>query len=172
MKRITLGLPFLLLIPLALASSQSQPDWIKAATVEPSETYYFSLSRLRAISRPMVWETWVKKRDDKGERLSREYFDCGSKEHRVLEVIRYDEAGRLIDSTDLTIDHLDKWVSVAPDTVGERLLDGVCGYVFENLVTYPKASPSPTPNPDLDSLYDPKPTPTPTPRPHRKPRKP
>ena len=62
----------------------------------------------------------------------------------------------------------------APDSVGERLLDGVCGYVFDNLVTYPKATPSATPDPALDSLYsdtDPKPKakPTPKPKPHRKP---
>ncbi|RZU28898.1 tetratricopeptide repeat protein [Edaphobacter modestus] len=66
---------------------------------------------------------WVKRSEKSGYQVISFEFNCASREMRTLSEARYNAQDDLLGSPILDSD---SWRGVVPDTIGERLLNGVC----------------------------------------------
>lgn len=70
-----------------------------------------------------VKRVWVKHSQKTGYQVISFEFDCSSREMRTISEVRYNPQNDLLGSP---LPDPDSWHGVVPDTIGERLLSGVC----------------------------------------------
>jgi tetratricopeptide (TPR) repeat protein len=70
-------------------------------------------------------KVWVKRSERSGYQVISFEFNCASREMRTLSETRYNAADDLVGGP---ISAPDLWRGVVPDTIGEKLLNGVCSF--------------------------------------------
>lgn len=83
---------------------------------------YFLDVKSSVLSGPLK-RVWVKRSEKSGYQVISFEFNCASREMRTLSEARYNAQDDLLGSP---ISDPDSWTEVVPDTIGERLLSGVC----------------------------------------------
>jgi tetratricopeptide (TPR) repeat protein len=111
-QRIYLGIP---------AFADSVERW---RTLDQSHTPISYLLDVKgSVLSGSLKRVWVKRSEKRGYQVISFEFNCASREMRTLSEARYNAQDDLLDSP--TSDP-GSWRGVVPDTVGERLLNGVC----------------------------------------------
>jgi hypothetical protein len=123
-----------LLLTLLLVSPCLASEW-KALGVVEEYVYGVDLSSLKQVPNTKLLTAWVKNlyklKDPKSGKetyinydLFEQSFDCANLQLKPLSKYSYAKNGDLIDATtELSVD----WIKVVPDSIGEKLLNFVCG---------------------------------------------
>jgi hypothetical protein len=77
----------------------------------------------RSVLNGTVKKIWVKHSEKTGYEVISFEFNCSSQEMRTSSEARYNSKDDLLGSP---MSDPDSWRGVVPDTIGERLLNGVC----------------------------------------------
>lgn len=111
-QRIYRGIP-------AFASSVNR--WRSLDSSHGSNAYFLDVKG--SVLNDTVKKVWVKHSDKTGYQVISYEFNCSSREMRTLSEARYNTQDDLLDSP---MSDPNSWRGVVPDTIGEKLLTGVC----------------------------------------------
>lgn len=88
----------------------------------PKATSYLLDVKGSSLS-PTDERIWVKRSEKNGFRVTSFAFNCSSREIRTMSEARYDARDEVLGSP---VSDPDTWRGVVPDSIGEKLLNGVC----------------------------------------------